>query len=619
MNKSIAASLIGLTFTLPAHAEEVTELSNTVVTAGRINQTKQSTLSDVTVINRETIERAGAGSITDLLQAQPGVQINTSGGAGNTSSVFLRGTNSDHVVVLIDGLRVNSATLGTTSFENIPLSQIEKIEILRAPASSLYGADAIGGVIQIFTKKGTGEKPLVHAAVGVGSFDTKKAEAGISGGVGNTKYSLNVSSLDTGGISAQKILSKTTPIDKDDDGYTNLGLSAMVNHTFVPGHAVGLQYFASKGVSHFDGNNYENFGRQTLQSYAITSENQLTDNWQSVLKLGKGIDDSDSHNQFGDSRFKTEQTQYTWQNNLSLPVGTLTLAYDRLAQKVNGSTDYAKDARNNNGYLAGYIADIGSHSVQASLREDRNSQFGNHATGGVGYGYRISPEWRVSANYGTAFKAPTFNQLYYPFFGDPKLKPEKSENVEASVKYANQTVQAGITVFNNNIRNLIEFSGAASAGCAYAGFCPVNVGKATIKGVTLDANWLINSDFTLSGNLTAQSPHNEDADQMLVRRGNLYGAIMLAHSVGNFQWGTEVTGASTRYNNASNTKKMGGYALLNLTASYRITPEWKLETRANNVLNKDYTLSYTGNSPTSNPYNTAGANAFIGLRYQMKP
>lgn len=613
MKKSTIAGLVSLAFTSPVFAAETINLDDVVVTASRVAQSRESVIGDVTVINQEEIERAGAGSITDLLKSQPGIQINTSGGAGTASSVYLRGTNSDHLIVLVDGLRINSATLGTTSFENIPLAQIEKIEILRGPASSLYGADAIGGVIQIFTKKGNTDKPLIHAAIGFGSYNTKTAEAGISSGFGDTRYGINMNSFDTNGFSAQHVLAAGTSIDKDNDGYRNLGISAYLNHTFVPGHSIGLQYFASKGHSSFDGSNFDNSGNQTLQSYAITSSNQFTDFWHSILKLGKGIDDSDSHGAFGDSVFKTEQNQYTWQNDLNLPVGTLTLAYDRLEQKVSSSTSYTIKARDNNGYLASYLADIGNHSLQASIRQDDNSQYGNYTTGGLGYGYRISPEWRVSTNYGTAFKAPTFNQLYFPNFGDPNLKPEQSKNTEASVKYATDKRHAGITVFDNKITNLIEFSGPPS------GFAPVNVGKVEILGVTFDGGLNVTDNLTLNGNFTVQSPRDDKTDQLLTRRGNRYGTVSLLHTLRDFQWGAEITGASTRYNNASNTKEMAGYALVNLTANYRVNPEWKLEARANNILDKDYVLAYTGNTATSNPYNTAGANMFVGLRYQMKP
>lgn len=629
MKKSLVASLVGLAFSSPTVAIETLNLEDVVVTASRTAQAQENIVGDITVIDREEIERAGAGALTDLLRAQPAIQISTNGGPGTSSGIFLRGTNDQHIVVLIDGLRINSVTTGATALENIPLGQIEKIEILRGPASSLYGADAIGGVIQIFTRKATSDQPLIHAAVGVGSYDTKTAEVGISGGINTLKYGLNVSSLDTDSFSAKRV---RTGKDADDDSYRNLSASAFLELALAQGHTWGLQFFESKGHAEFD-NNFENFGEQTLQSYAFTSKNQFSSFWHSTFKLGMGIDDANSHDKpntnpasasykpDGISRYTSEQQQITWQNDFNLPIGTLTLAYDRLAQDVKSQSNVKtkfKNERNNDSFLAGYIADVGNHTLQLSIREDHNTQFGNYTTGGIGYGYRITPEWRVAANYGKAFKAPTFNQLYYPNFGDPELTPEKSDNVEASIKYAHQQFNLGITVFENKIRRLIEFSGAATAGCTLAGFCPVNVAKAKIQGATFEGGWNINENLSLNGNVTLQSPKNELTDELLVRRSNRYGTVNLRHMWGNLDWGSEISGASTRYNNASNTKAMSGYLLVNLTANYKLTPEWKLEARANNILDKNYVLAYTGNTATSAAYNTAGSNLFVGLRYDMK-
>ena len=618
MKKTIIASLVGLVFAPTSFSAENISLDEIVVTASRVAQSRENIIGDVTVIGQEEIERAGAGSLTDLLQSQPGVQIFTNGGAGKASSVLLRGTNETHVVVLVDGLRVNSATLGTTSFENIPLSQIEKIEILRGPASSLYGSDAIGGVIQIFTKKTESGKPLVHAAVGLGSYDTKTAEAGVAGAVGDSRFGVNVSSFDTDGFSARRVRSNAQPINKDDDGYRNLSVSGYLEHTIVEGHSLGLQFFQSEGNSHYDSSsNFDNYGEQTLQSYALISKNQLTDIWHSTLKLGAGLEDSDDYSSSGKSNFTTKQKQFSWQNDINLPLGVLTLLYDRLEERVDSSTDYDKTQRGNDGFTASYLLDHQNHGLQLSLREDHNTQFGSHTTGNIGYGYRVTPEWRVTASYGAAFKAPTFNQLYFPNFGNSDLRPEESENIEAGVRYETPRLRAGLTVFENKVENLIQFSGAT--GCSFAGFCPVNVAEAQIRGATLDARLRLTDALTLSGNLTIQSPRDEATDQLLTRRGNRYGALSLLHTWGDFQWGAEVTGASKRYNNAANTKEMEGYMLVNATVNYRMTPEWKLEARANNILDKEYILAYTGNSATSVAYNTAGSNLFVGLRYDMKP
>ncbi|MBM3350307.1 MAG: TonB-dependent receptor [Betaproteobacteria bacterium] len=635
MKKTIIASAIALVFTPPAFSAENINLDDIVITASRVPQPREAVIGDVTVIGREEIERAGAVSVTDILRMQPGVQIYTNGGTGTASHVFLRGTNADHVAVLVDGLRINSATTGTTSFENIPLAQIEKIEILRGSASSLYGADAIGGVIQIFTRKSSSKKPLVHAAIGLGTYDTKTAEAGVSGGIGALRYGVNVSSLDTESFSAKRI---RTNKDADDDSYRNLSVSTFGELELAPGHSWGLQFFESKGHGEFD-SNYENYNEQVLQSYAFTSKNQFTDFWHSTFKLGMGVDDLDSHarpntspasasyNPTGVSQIRTEQQQLTWQNDFKLPIGLLTLTYDRLEQDVdsrsNVKTKFQKE-RNDDSFLASYIAEVGNHAMQLSLREDHNTQFGNYTTGGAGYAYQINHQWRANVNYGNAFKVPTFNQLYFPNFGAPTLQPEKSDNIETSVQYNTPAFNANLTVFQNNIRNMLANAGSATATCTLAGFCPINVGKTEIQGATLDASWKVSDHLILRGNFTTQSPRVEDSNkpnevnQLLIRRANRYGTISLLNSLGDFQWGTEVTGSSTRYNDLANTKKMSGYMLVNLTANYKLSPEWKIEARANNIFDKNYILAYTGNTATAVPYNTAGSNLFVGLRYDMK-
>jgi vitamin B12 transporter len=584
---------------------ETIRTDDVVVTASRVAQSADELLADVTVINREEIERAGQSTLTELLQRQPGVEISSNGGAGKQSSVFLRGTNSDHVVVLVDGLRINSATLGTTSFEGIPLAQIERIEILRGPASSLYGADAIGGVIQIFTRRGHGA-PTLNAFVGYGRYKTRRAEAGVSGSSDRTRYAINLSSLDSDGFSAQKV---DSGLDADSDPYRNLSVSASISHQLAEGHELEAQYFYSDGHNDYDCNNSTCNNDQLLRSYGLTSRNRILSNWNSTLKIGVGVDDSVDHSAFPGA-FRTEQRQYSWQNDLTLPAGILTLAYDRLEQEVSGTTDYDVTSRDNNGWLASYLVYVGPHSLQASLRRDGNSQFGNHTTRGLSYAYRFTPAWSASASYGTAFKAPTFNQLYFPGFGNPDLVPETSRNREVSLRYQGEASRAGVTAFYNEVEDLIVFSGPPS------GFNPINVGEARLRGLTLDSGWQFTNHWHLGGNLTIQSPRSNDTGTLLPRRAQRHGTLNLDYRAERLQAGMELVASSERYNNLANTKRMAGYALINLTASYALRPEWKIEARLNNLLGKDYILAHTGNGATSAPFEMPGTDLFIGLRWQ---
>lgn len=612
MKKTITASLIGLAFSNSAFSAEDIQLDDVVVTAARIPQTRESVIADVTVIAPEDIERGGQSTLVELLQQQPGVEITNSGGAGTASGIFLRGTNTNHVVVVIDGVRIHSATAGTATFENLPIQLIDRIEILRGPASSLYGPDAIGGVIQIFTKKGVdGFKPFAN--LGYGSYDTKIGNAGVRGKVGDTSYALNIAASDIGGFSA---LDANNSALNDNDGYRNFSTSANLSHTIVQGHELGVQFFNSNGTTRFDNRfnatpAFSSRARLEQQSIAVFSNNQLTSFWLSKLRIAESRDDSKTFDETSLAQgdiFNTRQTQINWQNDFTLPVGTLTLMYDRLQDKVDSNTNFDKVKRNNEGYVASYLAHLGSHSLHASLREDHNSQFGNYVTGGLGYGYTFNKHWRATASYGNAFKSPTFNDLYYPGFNNPNLRPEKSDNIEASIKYQNSGFHASATVFENRIRDLIGFD--------LTTFTIDNINKARIQGLSLTAGqqW---SSFDITGNVDFQSPRNFANDNLLVRRANRNGRLNLGYTWQDWRFGAEIVSASKRYNDAANDFSMGGYTILNLVSQYKINPDWSLQARANNVFDKQYNIALDGNPATTGfAYNTPGANLFMNIRYE---
>ncbi len=611
MSKKIIASLIALSFASPSYSAENIELDDVVVTASRVAQSRESVIADITVIDQEEIERAGQSTFVELLQTQPGVEISSSGGAGTASSIFLRGTNSNQVVVLIDGLRVGSATAGTTTFENIPLTQIEKIEILRGPATSLYGQDAIGGVIQIFTKKGSG-KPQFYAALGYGAYDTKTAEAGVRGSLGDTSFSLNVSSTDTDSFSAKHI---RTGAQADDDKYRNLAASASLSHKIAEGHEVGVQMLTSEGHANYDSSNtFRNYVDLTQLSYGLFSKNQFTSNWKSTFRVGEGIDDSQNQlNATTNSQFKTKQKQLSWQNDISLPVGTLTLLYDRLEQKVITAVPFAETKRNTDGLMIGYLADVDNHAFQANLRNDHSSLFGSHTTGGLGYGYKINPNWRITGSYAKAFKAPTFNDQYYVdefgAFNNPNVKPEESENFEASLRYADSERDASLTAYRNKINDYITLD---------SGFLATNV-NAKIEGITFAASqaW---SDWLLKGSIDIQSPRNEDNGKLLVRRANRHASLNLSREWGDWRFASEIVASSARYNDADSQFPLAGYALVNLTADYKINQDWTVQGRLNNALDKEYALASTASifGPTAPAYNTPGSNLFVNLRWAPK-
>lgn len=621
MKNLILKSLIGLILTELAVAAENTTLDEVVVTATRTAQSQQTLIADSTVIDSEEIKRAGQSTLLEVLQRQPGIEVTQNGGAGKTSGIFMRGTNTSHVVILIDGVRMQSATAGTTTLENIPVQHIDRIEIVRGPASSLYGQDAIGGVIQIFTKKGIqGFKP--YANLGLGTYDTSLAEAGLRGKQNDTTYALNVSANKTNGFSA---LDTANPNLNDKDGYRNLAVSGSLSHLITEGHEIGLTLLHSKGRTRFDNRfnltgtfnpAFSSHADIENHTYSLFSKNQILDQWHSTLRIGQGFDESITYDAdaIGQTRslFRTKQDQLNWQNDIALPIGVLTLMYDRLEDKVDSSTEFKSTRRTNEAYVVSYVANIQAHTFQASAREDHNSSFGNNVTGGLGYGYQINNAWRITGSYGSAFKAPSFNDLYFPdSFGfvtsNPNLRPEKSDNLETSVRYRDDTSSASITAYENKIRDLIILDSA---------FIPANLNKATIRGLTLAAShrW---DNLELSGSVDIQSPRDDAANNLLVRRANRHGQLDLGYTLQDWRFGAEMVTSSERYNDAANTLRMGGYTVFNMTAQYKTHRDWLLQVRANNIFDKDYRLALDGNPATTGfAYNTPGANLFVNIRYE---
>jgi len=599
-------------------ADNELKTSDVFVTATRTPIAKKNVIADTTTINEEEIERAGSSSLTDLLQRQPGIEIYNSGGQGKVSSLHIRGSESDHVVVLIDGLRVNQVTSGLTAFENIPLSQIEKIEIVRGASSSLYGAGAIGGVIQIFTKKGvSGFK--AYAAMGYGKYDTRTAQAGIRAGNDSTNYSINVSSLSTDGFSAYKT---NNPIFSDKDGHNNLSLSGSINHKFNQDNSIGLNFIKSSGNNKYDSRNqfdptndsfnYKN--KMDTQVLGINFSNKVTNDWQSDLKIGQSIYKYNDNFNFdlgiaGWTPNNSKQNQLSWLNNINLPIGSLQIMYDFNRETINKSLGYDKSERNNSGYMIGYLLNKDNHNLQLNYRVDSNSAYGKFNTGNVGYGYHLNNQWNISALYGTAFRAPNFMDLYYcsPYWGcsnNPNLKPEESKNIEASLRYQKDVDKFSVTVFQNKIDNFIQLD---SSGI------PQNTEKAKFEGITLNSSTFIDH-FQLFGNITFQSAKNEVTNEKLLRRAQNYGNAGLNYYFSQWNLGAEITAQGTK---KESTAEIPGYALMNLVADYKINNSMKLNFRLNNVLNKDYALAYEGNPKTTGfAYQTPGTSFFVNLRYE---
>jgi len=599
-----------------AQAATDTTLDEIVVTATRIEQPLDHSLSSTSLITRKDIEESQAVDVPSLLKNLAGVEFYQSGGIGKQGSLFMRGTNSSHVLVLLDGVRISSATSGATAIDQIMLDQVERIEVVRGNDSSLYGSDAIGGVIQIFTRRGKGEMAF-NGSAGVGSNNTQRASAGFGGQTGSTDFNLQLSRFRTDGISAinPAIVSNVNP---DNDGYDNTSLSFNVHHELSVDHSLSASAFNSEGHNQYD----NAFGLATdineskaqISKFSLTSDNRLNEIWQSKLQGAQGVDEYKGYtNGVQSFTYKTTNEQVSWLNTLALSNwGKMLLGVEGLDQKITSQTAYTTTERKVSSAMAGYTGDHGNHQVQMNVRQDHYSDFGVADTGLFGYGYRFSDAWRVAASTSTAFKAPTMNDLFYPiedygfgysYQGNPNLQPERSRNNELGMHYANDRQRFDLVYFDNHIRDLIV-SNNLPAGTM------VNLDEARIDGVEASYNGQFgNTDVKLA--VTQQNPRDANTGQVLLRRAKFFSNTAITQQIGAWRVGAEWQYSGEREDIDINTftrTTLGSYSLVNLTAHYKLDKHLGMSLRADNLFNQDYMLAHG--------YNTLGRTFFISMNYK---
>ena len=600
-----------------AHADSTpasTSIDTVVVTAARMPQRAADVIAQTTVIDRDEIERSGAGSVADVLQRQPGIEITRNGSAGASTSVFLRGANSNQVVVLLDGVRIGSSTSGTASWNAIPLEAIERIEVVYGPLSTLYGADAIGGVVQIFTRKG---EPGLNggASLGLGSEATRQANAHIAGATGGEHaftYAFGAGHEESDGFSATR--PGAFGYNPDDDGYRRSNVHGRIALAVAPGIEAGAQFLHSRLRAQYDSGagSYDTHNEQDLNTASVFVAGQFASNWRSVVQLARSQDKLGSFTSAaasGASQIDTQQDELSWQNTIRLGSDTLQLLYGHRNEKVASSATRALGReRITNSYAAAYALRRDRHLVDISARQDRSS-YGPKTTGAAGYGYDFGNGLRATASIGSSFRAPTFNELYYPGYGVETNQPERGRNAELGLRYDSRGVQLDAAWFRNRLSDMI----VSATPCpdqrdGRTGSCAYNVASATLEGVNLSGSTRIGA-LRLRGSLDWQDPQDNGSGKRLARRAARHANFGAEYKLGQLETGAEWTVSGERYDDAANLRRLGGYGLLNLYATWQLNEHFSLLARVNNAADKRYELARN--------YGTGGRSWFAGLRYGL--
>lgn len=589
----IALALASLTTSVTAQ----TLLDTTVVTASRLEEPADASVRAVSVITREQIERSGARDVAELLRRLPGVQIGRNGGPGQQTSLFLRGTASDHVLVLIDGVPVQSATTGATAFQHIDPETIERIELVRGPASTLYGSSAIGGVIQIFTRKGTSQTPRLHGALQAGNQSTFNASTGISGGKGPFSAGLTVSHQQTNGYPPRS----SSRLAR---GYRHDTFNARLGYALSPDLALEFSHWQSQGnveyLNLFTNAPLDQDVRNSITRFTVDTAHG--DDWSSRLLLSRAVDNSDENqsNDFAHTARLSLDWQHTWLvSEAHTLVGGVTFSREQ-ARLLSFGTAYDRTSREKAVYLQDDFQ-AGDLDLQAGVRGLYHSVYGRQFTWNLGAGYRLGPQTHVHANAGTAFRSPSANDLY-GFGGNPNFKPERSRSFEIGLRQGlGDGQRAELNLFHTRIRDLIESDPTT--------FVIQQVERARIRGVELGYR-LTSGPLSLSLDYTWLDTENLDQKSRLARRAENKLNASLGYDSGNWWTRADLTAETDRRDSRFSGRVLAAYTTFDLSAGYRLDRDWQAELNVTNLFDEQYELA--------GGYPAQGRLVLLGLRYSPK-
>ncbi len=598
-------------------------LDRVVVTATRTAITTDAALAPVDVIDRTEIERSQTSSLAELLRGRAGINIANQGGDGKLTSVFLRGAESDHVLVLIDGIRIGSATSGAAAFQDLPLQFVDRIEIVRGPRSSLYGSDAIGGVIQIFTRRDRGAAQG-RFTIGVGSHGHREAGAGIGGGNDRGWYGIDAAYQRTDGINACRGFADYenfifagcfTGEQPDRDGYARHALSLRGGMALGENVQINGQWLEARGENEYDGD-FANYSETVQRIVGAKLRWQAGERTTLQITAGRNRDASDDFFGWpGSARvaagnFASNRDSASTQLDIAFTdAQTLSIGADWLRDRIDSNAIPDRLSRRRNiaafaQYQARFDTGIGAQDLQLALRRDDNEQFGAQTTGNAAWGLGFGEGWRVTAGYGTGFKAPSFNELYFLFFGNSTLRPESSRTLETGLAWRGERAWLRLNAFETDVDDLIAYDVLIRKAN--------NIDRVRLRGAELQIDAII-ADLDIGFSASWLHPENRSDDYRgndLPRRARENVRLSVDRAFDALRVGATVVGAGGRFDDLANERRLGGYATLDLRGEYAFSEAWTLQASVANVFDRNY--------ETAAFYNQPGRTYQVRLRYAPK-
>ena len=580
---------LSLALALASSARAADSLDPLLVTATRASIPLSQALSASTILTRSDIERVQAVDALELLRRVAGIDLARSGGPGAQTSLFMRGTNSNHVLVLIDGVRVASATSGGYSFEFLPVESIERIEIVRGPRASVWGSDAIGGVIQFFTRR----DPGLNAGIALGSQSDRQARVAFGARGDRGGYRVGISSRHTDGISAQN--ANGFAFDPDNDGLERSGISLSGDYALSAAHRLDAFALANNANVEFD----QGRSRTEQRTLGASATSEFSQTWSQEVQIGYVQDELTTP--VFQSEFATKRTNAALKQTLQWGNQAILLGVDwqrETGRDLSAGSAVFDRSRRNLGLFAVWQGRFERQSLDLSARRDDSSQFGGASTGSIAWGVELAQDARLYVSAGQGFRAPNFNELYSPGFGgtfrgNPFLDPERSLSYEIGFKRAGLRISG----FSNHIDDLIAFQGGQT-------FDAVNVREARIQGVELEYRF---DHPALNGavNATFQGPKDLSAKRNLLRRPEQKFSLSLDRPLGaRLSIGADVFISGPRDDFAAS---LPGYGVLDLRARLTFNPTWAAQLRLANALDRDYELA--------RGFNTEQRSVLLELKY----